>query len=350
MCLTSPLPLSNESYSHHNLNSETPRTYIPGSASSVQHPNFPLDDHDPSVPSTTMLPEFHGQYTHALAVPLNAAYTAGWAAPVSQPHSNTLAGLVVSPHATLDHQCPAPGHATAYANHAPATGIPLQNHLPFVAQVSTLGHDSPAWASESSAAQNPADWFMQDWLIPDGHATNGQDTDATDHLVTASQSPAAMSMKSPSSVQPESITPTFVCLINGCGEQLPVDLPTLERHLGAIHLYPARRRGHALDCRWTGCECKLTGCKGRPYSHGAHSEDITSHVWNHHLSFQDPCSKCGEVGWLPGFSKKRHEAKCAGRKPARCRTCYILFDSEAGLAGHFALDMCPKRAGIPTSQ
>jgi hypothetical protein len=151
----------------------------------------------------------------------------------------------------------------------------------------------------------------------------------------------------PSSVSPASTAsahPSFTCRVDNCGTSLHVDLPTLKLHLGADHGYPPIRRGHALECRWVGCLCKLK-CKDRDRTvHGIHKEDIAQHMWEHHLNFQDPCPKCGEVRWVRGFSKTRHERACAGRRPARCRACYEPFPLEVVLGAHYELRLCPSRA------
>jgi hypothetical protein len=142
--------------------------------------------------------------------------------------------------------------------------------------------------------------------------------------------------------------PTFICCVDGCGSFIFVNLSSLREHLDVFHVAPYSER--PLKCRWVGCVCKLPACKGHIQgAHGVHVGDMAKHIWENHLDFQDACPKCGEVGWVPGFSKNRHEKKCAGRKPARCRMCCVLFDSEVALAGHLALDRCPRRAGAVAS-
>jgi hypothetical protein len=142
--------------------------------------------------------------------------------------------------------------------------------------------------------------------------------------------------------------PTFICCVDGCGSHIFVNLSSLREHLDVFHVVPYSK--HSLKCRWVGCVCKVTACKGHIQgAHGVHVGDMAKHIWEHHLNFRDACPKCGEVGWVPGFSKNRHEKKCAGRKLARCRACCVLFDSEAALAGHLALDRCPQRAGAVAS-
>jgi hypothetical protein len=137
--------------------------------------------------------------------------------------------------------------------------------------------------------------------------------------------------------------PSFTCRVDNSGTNLHVDLPTIKLHLGADHGYPPVRRGHTLECRWVGCVCKLK-CKDRERAvHGIHKEDVAKHIWEHHLNFQDPCPKCGEIRWVHGFSKRRHGRVCVGRQPARCRTCYELYPSEVVLGAHYELRLCSKR-------
>jgi hypothetical protein len=142
--------------------------------------------------------------------------------------------------------------------------------------------------------------------------------------------------------------PTFICCVDGCGSYIFVDLSSLREHLDVFHVAPQNE--HPLKCHWFGCVCKLTACQGHIQgAHGVHVGDMAKHIWEHHLNFQDACPKCGEVGWASGYSMNRHEKTCAGRKPARCRTCCVLFDSKAALAGHLAFDRCPGRAEMNVS-
>jgi hypothetical protein len=249
--------------------------------------------------------------------------------------------------ATLSHnQCTGSGHVTVSAMTAMGFGTTPQHHPAHLSSFSNSDRAAPAWAPEPSETQTAADLLFQQWFVPEHQAPYGQEAQVRAHMAASSQSFVPTHMTSSSSAQSGSPASTFTCLVDGCGQELPVHLPTLEEHLVIIHGYPEFRHGHALECRWTGCECKSTGCKGRPGRHGAHGGDIARHIWEHHLSFQDPCSKCGILGWARSWCRTRHENTCKGRKPARCRTCGVLFTSEAALGGHLELDRC---MGIVTS-
>jgi hypothetical protein len=156
----------------------------------------------------------------------------------------------------------------------------------------------------------------------------------------SSSAPSSAEPASPPSTQTHH---TFTCRIDNCASDLRVDYSTLKTHLQTVHDYPPVRYGHALECRWADCVCKIKCKDRRPAVHGVHKEDITKHIWEAHLNFQDPCPKCGEVRWVGGFSKSRHENVCKGRTPARCRACYELFPSELLLGAHYESRMCPRR-------
>jgi hypothetical protein len=216
-----------------------------------------------------------------------------------------------------------------------------------------LSQDAQVWMSPSPGNPphvDPRAWSSAAAQTPYG-LWNAVTSTTVSSQTTASPAPAS-TRSSPSSASGH---PTFTCLIDQCGVDLPVDISTLKAHLGLFHGYPALRRGQALECRWSGCTCKRTGCKGRNpehpkrhdhghHSHGVHGEDIVGHIWEQHLNFQDPCPKCGEARWSYGFSKSRHEKACPGRKQARCRRCCVLFESEAALAGHVELRLCARGA------
>jgi hypothetical protein len=213
------------------------------------------------------------------------------------------------------------------------------------------GLPAAATASQEEDLPDGKDMYeqTQDQAIPTiGITTTSPQSSSSLSTSSASSSSSASSTEP---VSPPSTHPTFTCRVDNCATDLHVDYSTLEAHLGAVHGYPPVRHGHALECRWFDCVCKLK-CKDREPQpaihgvrgvHGIHKEDITKHIWEAHLDFQTPCPKCGEVGWVPGFSMNRHKKTCAGRKPARCQMCYELFPSEVVLGAHYELRLCPRR-------
>jgi hypothetical protein len=278
-----------------------------------------------------------------MAAPSYAANVAPRSLQASQ-NTDMRTGLVAAQLATLGrNQCPDSGHMIMDGRATFGFGTVAENQLSHPSSRLNLGRDTQTWVSGPSDTPTSADLLLQQWTNPEHQAPYEQEANAHSYITASSQPSMSTLTASSTPTRPGLPAPTFTCLVDGCGLELPVDLSTLKQHLVVIHGYPASRRGHVLECRWTTCECKSTGCKGRPGRHGVHGEDIARHIWEHHLSFQDPCSKCGILGWARSWCKTRHEHTCKGRKPARCRKCGVLFTSEAALGGHLELDRCPER-------
>jgi hypothetical protein len=155
---------------------------------------------------------------------------------------------------------------------------------------------------------------------------------------------ASASPRSSSEPVPEVPSLSVVrCMIDNCRHDIEVDKVILRTHLTNVHGYPAPHRSRSVLCRWSGCICTRPSTCRSPnlgVGHGVHIEDITEHIWTTHLNFQDVCSKCGDARWVHGFSLQRHMSGCAGRKPARCKGCRIVFKSTVALAGHMELGLC----------
>jgi hypothetical protein len=172
--------------------------------------------------------------------------------------------------------------------------------------------------------------------------------DGQDHVV------AARTTASPASTAPASVTSlppthshsssarqaTFKCLVDYCQLAVRVDIVAIAEHLSRVHGYlpPCDQE---QECRWVECLCKCR--KRQPSNHRSHSKDMPKHLWDTHMGFREPCSKCGEVRWGAGFSKRRHEDACTGGHPRRCTSCYEEFPSELMLSMHYKLEACADR-------
>jgi hypothetical protein len=173
--------------------------------------------------------------------------------------------------------------------------------------------------------------------------------DRQDHVV------AARTTMSPPSVAPSSVTspppadsqvssahyPTFSCLVDDCGLAVRVGIASIKEHLSQVHGYLSLGDQEEV-CRWMMCVCKCR--KRQPPEHRSHTKDMAKHIWDTHMGFRDPCSQCGEVRWVAGFSKRRHEETCTGGQPRRCTLCYEEFPSELELGIHYKFQMCLHRS------
>jgi hypothetical protein len=302
-----------------------PSTFWPPRFAGAVHKKFsaaPGEDSTLDQPRHTM---------HDLFVSSERA-VASYATPIhNQCGSHADVAMSTSDHPDVNHFFAAMNQHTSAACSVPDSGFRAQ---------------APGPVPPSAGIGDPA--LFNSNLI---HPTASSSQEWTDSVGATAFSPTSSHTSTSTQVAPLAQNhPTFICYVDGCGFRVFVDLPTLRDHLAVFHGCPTPQSGQPWKCRWSGCVCKLTACKGHMQgTHGAHVVDLAKHIWEHHLNFQDACPKCGEVGWVPGYSKNRHEKKCAGRKPARCRTCCVLFDSEAALAGHLALDRCPRRAGAVAS-
>jgi hypothetical protein len=138
---------------------------------------------------------------------------------------------------------------------------------------------------------------------------------------------------------PSSSVPTMRCKVDHCEQKVPMIKAQIRRHLCAAHGYQAYKRLASVDCRWEDCRCKAR-CSDRTPGHCAHVDDITEHVWNTHLNFYEFCSLCGDARWAQPFARRRHEAKCTGPRPARCKNCLIEFPSIVALEVHRMWSEC----------
>jgi hypothetical protein len=134
--------------------------------------------------------------------------------------------------------------------------------------------------------------------------------------------------------------PTVQCQIDNCAQNIPLLRSSIRQHLIFIHGYETHQHGAGADCRWEGCRCTKKTCRRRGLSHGVHVEDITGHVWNSHLNFHEVCPRCGHARWVHPYARSRHEAKCMGTKPARCKACLVEFPSILALECHFMMQQC----------
>jgi hypothetical protein len=157
-----------------------------------------------------------------------------------------------------------------------------------------------------------------------------EDGDA--YYAATAPSPSPSDATQVRNVQSSSI-PTIPCKIDRCMQEIPIRKALIRQHLLTAHGYQAYHHHVSVDCRWEDCRCK-SNCGDRAPGHCAHVEDITEHVWNIHLSFYEVCSHCGEARWTLPFARRRHEAKCQGPRPARCKNCLIEFPSVVALEVH----------------
>jgi hypothetical protein len=134
--------------------------------------------------------------------------------------------------------------------------------------------------------------------------------------------------------------PTVRCRIDDCMHNIPLVKSSIRQHLLAVHSYEAYRHGTSVHCRWEDCRCTKTRCSNRDLGHSVHAQDITEHVWHAHLNFHEICSKCGDARWVHPYARSRHESKCTGPKPARCKRCLIEFPSIVALEAHIMLYQC----------
>jgi hypothetical protein len=139
---------------------------------------------------------------------------------------------------------------------------------------------------------------------------------------------------------PATTVPTARCKVDGCEQNIPLSKPCIRQHLIFAHGYEAYQRGASADCRWEGCCCTKKTCIRRGLVHGVHVEDITEHVWHSHLNFHEVCSRCGEARWVHPYARSRHESKCTGPRPARCKACLIEFSSAVALECHIMWQQC----------
>jgi hypothetical protein len=139
---------------------------------------------------------------------------------------------------------------------------------------------------------------------------------------------------------PTLVVPTVLCKIDHCGQHVTVVKSCIRQHLIAAHSYSAYKRGTSVECHWENCRCNKAGCGSRGPAHSAHVDDITEHVWNTHLNFYEACQLCGDARWAQPFARARHEAKCRGPRPARCKSCLFEFASFAALEAHNLFGIC----------
>jgi hypothetical protein len=162
---------------------------------------------------------------------------------------------------------------------------------------------------------------------PIAHATPTTDLPLQNYSVTASahSSPAM---------------PTVRCKVDNCNQDVELLKSTIRHHLTVTHDYKPYERGISVDCRWENCHCSKTRCNNRGVGHSVHVQDIAEHVWHAHLNFHEACSKCGDARWVHPYARSRHESKCTGPKPARCKRCRVEFSSVVALESHILFGQC----------
>jgi hypothetical protein len=134
--------------------------------------------------------------------------------------------------------------------------------------------------------------------------------------------------------------PTVRCKVDDCMQDIELLKSSIRQHLIGTHGYKAYERGIGVDCRWENCRCTKIRCGNHVLGHRVRVQDIAEHVWHTHLNFHESCSKCGNARWVHPFARSRHESKCTGPKPARCKRCCVEFWSVVALESHIMSGPC----------
>jgi hypothetical protein len=129
--------------------------------------------------------------------------------------------------------------------------------------------------------------------------------------------------------------PSMTCQIDACGATILLDR---DHEWMSIHL--VRDHGYVLDDRQGNGQTSCRWIIGAPCLWQGQSSRFLNHIAECHLGFVLLCSLCGGKSFSRLSSQRRHENRCPGRVPARCRTCLKVFPSISALGGHAELGLC----------